>query len=175
MRTPLPIVLFPDAILRRPAEEIPEIDDEVVALGEAMVESMIVHEGIGLAGPQVGVGRRIIVVSETGLAQDARVLVNPRIASFDGEDVAYEEGCLSFPGIRGMVVRPARVTVESLDLDGRERRFEADELLARVLQHEIDHLDGILFVTKFGPADRLRARRRLRQLEKDHQAAAGRR
>jgi len=170
---PLSIVYYPDPVLREPAAPITEIDDEVRELAAAMVESMVLADGIGLAAPQVGVGRRLIVVSPTGEPEDATVHLNPRVVETSKEEVEFEEGCLSFPEIRGNVIRPERVTVEFTDLEGKTFRGEADGLLARVLQHEIDHLDGILFVTKFGPADRMRARKRLRKLEEEYRVRSG--
>jgi peptide deformylase len=170
---PLSIVYYPDPVLREPAASILEVDDEVRELAGAMIETMITADGIGLAAPQVGIGRRLIVVSPTGEAKDATVHLNPHVVESSKEEVEFEEGCLSFPEIRGNVIRPERVTVEFTDLEGRVFRGEADGLLARVLQHEIDHLDGILFVTKFGPADRLRARKRLRKLEEEYRVRIG--
>ncbi len=172
---PLAIVHYPDPVLRQRAEEIREIDDEVRDLAESMVEAMVCHDGIGLAGPQVGVSRRIIVVSPTGQSEDATVHLNPRIVDSGKEEVEFEEGCLSFPEIRGIVIRPEWVTVEFEDLEGRTFSGEIDGLLARVFQHEIDHLDGIVFVTKFGPVDKLRARRRLKKLEEAYAAQGSRR
>jgi peptide deformylase len=173
--THLPIVHYPDPILGRPAEDITEFDADLSELAEAMVVKMAECEGIGLAGPQVGVGKRIIIVSETGQAEDAVVHLNPRIVEASRDEIGFEEGCLSFPEIRGVVIRPEEVTVVSQDLDGEERRTEADGLLARVLQHEIDHVNGKLFITMFGPADRFNNRRRLRKLEKQYRVAEERR
>ncbi len=175
LKTPLAIVRYPDPVLRQRAEEITEIDDDVREFAGAMVEAMVNSDGIGLAAPQVGVSRRMIVLSPTGQAADATVHVNPRIVEFGKEEVEFEEGCLSFPEIRGIVIRPEAVTVEWEDLDGRTFRAEAGGLVARIFQHEIDHLDGILFVTRFGPADKLTAKRRLKKLEEEFAAHPGRR
>jgi peptide deformylase len=171
----LPIVYYPDPILRRPAEEVTEFDGDLADLAESMVAKMVECEGIGLAGPQVGESLRIIIVSETGQAEDAVVHVNPRIVAASREEIGFEEGCLSFPEIRGIVVRPEAVTVESRDLSGETFTTDADGLMARVLQHEIDHLNGKLFVTMFGPADRLTNRRKLKKLEKEYREAAAHR
>jgi len=175
LETPLAIVHYPDPVLRRRAEEITEIDDETRELAAAMIEAMVNSDGIGLAAPQVGVSRRIIVLSPTGQAADASVHINPRIVESGGDEVEFEEGCLSFPEVRGIVVRPEHVTAEWEDLEGRTFRAETEGLIARIFQHEIDHLDGILFVTRFGPADKLQAKRRLKKLEEEFAVRAARR
>jgi peptide deformylase len=141
----LPIRIFPDPVLRERAEEVAEITQTHRRLAHDMLETMREAPGVGLAATQVGVLERIFVWE----VDDAYgVVVNPRIASSSDDEVEAEEGCLSLPGLAYEVVRPARVRVEGLDLDGETLSFEADDLLARVFQHEIDHLDGVLFIDR---------------------------
>ena len=167
----LPIVYYPDPILRRPAQPIAAVDDTLRELGRDMIETMVDARGIGLAGPQIGRGLRLIVVSPTGELEDASVHFNPRIVDASKEEVEMEEGCLSLPDLRGIVRRPMAVTVEFTNVDGEIEVIETDDLRARVFQHEIDHLDGKLFIEYFGPVDRLSSRRRLQELRDDYEEA----
>jgi peptide deformylase len=141
-------------VLRRRAEEVAEVDDEVRSFVADMFETMYDAEGIGLAGPQVGVSRRIIVVDvrEDGLEPFA--LINPVISEPSRETERWEEGCLSIPGVSATVERPMRVVVEGLSEQGTPVRMEAEGMLARCLQHEVDHLDGILFLDRISPLKR---------------------
>jgi peptide deformylase len=143
-----PLVYYPDPVLARRAEEIAEITPELRALADDMALTMYANEGIGLAAPQVGEGVRLVVVDVSGpqLREDLRVLVNPVITARSEETVESEEGCLSVRNYRANVERAAQVTVRATTLDGQDLTIEADELLAICLQHEIDHLDGTLFI-----------------------------
>lgn len=143
-----------DPVLRSKAAEIDAVDDDLRALARDMIDTMYDEDGVGLAGPQVGVSRRIIVVDPREEGSQAMALVNPRILTVDEETDRLEEGCLSIPGLRELVDRSVRVTVEALDLDGEPLTIEAEGLLARILQHEIDHLDGILFLDRVSPLKR---------------------
>jgi peptide deformylase len=139
------------------------------ALIADLLETLREAHGVGLAAPQVGVGQRICVVDVSGgrRPEDVHVLVNPAFEARDGLQLELE-GCLSLPGIEATVARPARVRVRHLDRDGRERTLTGDGLLARALQHEIDHLDGVLFVDRLpGIARRLLLRRLRRQRRKE--------
>lgn len=149
----LPIRLYPDAILRRRAKPIESIDDGVRALANAMVETLIKRTGYGLAAPQVGVLKRLIVVDVPD--HSLYVLANPKIVEASEEKVLGVEGCLSIPGIEAEVERAKYVRVEGLNLKGEEISIDAEDLLARVFQHEIDHLDGVLFIDHLGQAKRL--------------------
>jgi len=140
----LEIVLYGDPVLRRKAKPIKQVTPGLRALAEQMLETMKAHDGIGLAAPQVGISQRLLVVH--GEEEDL-VLINPRIVDRSGR-ATDTEGCLSFPGLQGKVTRPARITVQALNRLGREIRREADGLLARVIQHEMDHLDGVVFIDK---------------------------
>jgi peptide deformylase len=156
----LPIRIFPDPVLRERAQEVPEITATHRRLVDDMVETMRDAPGVGLAAPQVGVLERIFVweVEDTW-----GVVVNPTIVARSEDVVEEEEGCLSLPGLAFDVVRTAQVRVEGLNLDGNNLSFEADGLLARVCQHEIDHLDGVLFIDRLQPASRREALAILRE------------
>lgn len=130
--------------LRQVSREVKQITPHILTLLDDMRETLVIEDGGGLAAPQVGVKRRIAVVSYDGAYYE---LINPKILREDGEIVA-EEGCLSLPDIWGPVARPETITVEYADRDGQTHEIEASGLLARVFCHEIDHLDGVLFVDK---------------------------
>ncbi|MBR0651159.1 peptide deformylase [Roseomonas terrae] len=162
--TLLPILLVPDPRLRAKAKPVAAGDD-VRALSETMLATMYAAPGIGLAAPQVGEMRRLVVIDlQRDDTRSPIVLVNPEIIAESGEQATREEGCLSLPGQYAEVTRPARVKVRYRDLTGAKREIEGDGLLAACLQHEIDHLNGVLFV------DYLSALKRnmlLRKLAKD--------
>ena len=149
----LEIRMFGDPVLREPAEPVESFDDELRALVADMMETMYAAEGVGLAGPQVGVARRVFVYDVREPEHPPGAIVNPRVVAREGS-TKEEEGCLSVPGLTALVERAERVVVEGLDPDGREVRVEADGLLSRCLQHEIDHLDGILFLDRVSPIQR---------------------
>lgn len=152
---------YPDPILKRPAEPVDRIDDTVRRLLDDMLETMYRAPGIGLAAPQVGVSKRIVVVDVSEQKSAPLRLVNPRITWRSEILVAAEEGCLSLPDQYAEVKRPEAVELVYLDECGVERSLEAEGLLARCLQHEIDHLDGILFIDRLSPLKRSMILRRL--------------
>ncbi len=133
-----------DPILRKKCREIEKIDDRIQVLVEDMLETMSHAEGVGLAAPQVGILKRIIVID---IGDGPIVGINPVITSEEGEELDTE-GCLSVPGESGTVSRPQKLTVEYTDIDGRRNEMEVEGLLARVFCHEIDHLDGVLYIDK---------------------------
>jgi peptide deformylase len=141
-------------VLRRRAAEVEEIDDELRALVQDMFETMYDAEGIGLAGPQVGVSRRVIVVDLHEEGGRPLALINPVISAPSTETDRVEEGCLSIPGVSASVERPIRIAVDALTPTGEPVRIEAEGMLARCLQHEVDHLDGILFIDRISPLKR---------------------
>ncbi len=150
----LGIRIMGDPVLRQKAEPLQAVDEDIRRLIKDMFDTMYQADGVGLAAPQVGVSQRVIVIDPH--EQDVKPfgLVNPVIVQ-SGDDVERgEEGCLSIPGLKDIVERPAAVVVEALDGDGQPVRIEAEGLLARVLQHEVDHLDGILFVDRVSPLKR---------------------
>ena len=162
-----PIVRWGTSVLHAPSATVATIDGDVVALANDMVETMYAAPGIGLAAPQVGVALRLIVV-DLSVGEDKGQLiklVNPMVVASEGEQ-RHDEGCLSVPGFGGSPVRPARVVVKGLDLDGNERVYEGKELLARAFCHEIDHIDGLLFVDRLSPLKRDLLKRKLRKKAK---------
>ncbi len=142
----LPILHYPDARLHRVAEPVAQVDDAIRRLVQDMAETMYAAPGVGLAATQVDVHKRVVVIDVSEDKSDLRVLINPEILTRSEDSKVYEEGCLSVPGIYDEVERPDRVTVKALDLSGQPYTFEADGLLAVCVQHEIDHLDGKVFV-----------------------------
>lgn len=160
-----PILIYPHPILRKKAKEVREIDGRIARLAGEMAETMYRAPGIGLAAPQVGESLRLIVadISHPEGRPDLVILVNPVIAEAEGA-VAMEEGCLSLPGVKAEVGRAARVLVRGYDLEGRPVELEAEGLLAVVLQHEIDHLEGRLFIDHLSPLKRDIIERRFRKL-----------
>jgi peptide deformylase len=146
-----PIRKHPDKVLRQKAKEVREITPAVEALCAEMVETMVASKGLGLAANQVGVLLRVITV-ETGSEKQSAplVVINPEILAAQGEESA-EEGCLSIPGFYEVVKRAEKVTVRGATVDGQEQRIECTGMLARAFQHEVDHLDGVLFVDHLSP------------------------
>lgn len=161
----LRIVTYPASVLRQPARPVDEVTDEVRAVAQRMLDLMHEAPGVGLAAPQVGVSWRIFVANPTGEPGGDRVFINPEIADASRDVAAMEEGCLSLPEIRGEVQRPRRVTVRATDLEGERFELTSEELAARVWQHEIDHLDGVLIIDKMARMDRLANRKPLKALE----------
>jgi len=150
----LEIRVLGDPVLRQRAEAVAEVDDALRRLAQDMFDTMYEADGVGLAAPQVGLLTRLIVVDPREQGVEPVALVNPRVVELGGDTDRAEEGCLSIPGVRDVVERPVKATVEALDLDGEPIRIEAEGLLARVLQHEIDHLEGILFPDRLSPLKR---------------------
>jgi peptide deformylase len=162
-----PIVKFGDPILEKPTSSIKKFDAELEELAEDMFASMYAAQGVGLAAPQVGKGLRIAVVDVTaGKNPEAKiVLVNPEIIHAEGE-VREEEGCLSIPGFRGYVMRPQFVTVKAQDAKGEFFEIRGENLLARAFCHEIDHLNGILFLQHLSMLKRDLIKRKIKKLKK---------
>ena len=133
-----------DEILRKKSRVVDRIDDRIRVLVEDLIDTMIEEDGVGLAAPQVGVLKRVVVVD---IGEGPITLINPEIISEEGEDID-DEGCLSVPGKSGKVMRPKRVKVRFIDIDGEEQEVEGEDLLARAFCHEIDHLEGILYTDK---------------------------
>jgi peptide deformylase len=159
-----PIVKYGHPVLHAPSAPVKEIDGAIVSLVDDMVATMYAAPGIGLAAAQVGVPLRVIVV-DLSVGEDQRQLiklVNPGLVEKEGEQ-CHEEGCLSVPGYYGSPARPARVTVKGLDLDGKEQVYSATDLLARAFCHELDHIDGFLFVDRLSPLKRDLLKRKLRK------------
>ncbi|MGH9296421.1 MAG: peptide deformylase [Acidimicrobiales bacterium] len=150
-----PIRTFGDPVLRQRAAEVDNVDGRLVRLVEDMIETMYEAPGAGLAAPQIGVERRLFVY-DVGDGTGAKTIVNPVISESRGE-WEFEEGCLSVPGLHWDIVRPKEVHLSGFDLDGNEVSIDADEYLARVFQHELDHLDGVLLLERLDKETRKQA------------------
>jgi len=159
----LPIRILPDPALRRKAKRVRNIDGSVQRLIDDMIETMQAAPGVGLAAPQVGVQLRVIVFGLPG--EEVVALLNPEVVKRSGEHLV-EEGCLSIPGYQGEIKRSLSVTVKGRDRQGRQVRIRARDLLAEVLEHEIDHINGVLYI------DHLESRDKLREIEPDQDAEA---
>jgi peptide deformylase len=162
------VVKYPDAVLTKPAETVNVFDAETAQLVDEMFDSMYAAQGIGLAAPQIGISKRITVidVSFKERPEDKIALINPVILDKNGKQVE-EEGCLSLPEIREKVSRAAWVKVRAQNVKGETFEVEGEELLARALQHEIDHLNGILFIDHLSRLKRDLVQRRIRKLQKN--------
>jgi peptide deformylase len=168
------VLVYPDPILRRGGKAITTFDAELRQLADRMMEAMYEEGGVGLAAPQVGVSLKLLVLNPSGDKKDRsgeRVLCNPKITKKKEREFG-EEGCLSFPGIQADVERWVAITVTYQDLDGKEQVLQTDGWLARIVQHELDHLDGVLFVDRLTAADKLRVKTQLLQLEDEFRARA---
>lgn len=154
---------YGDPVLRVVADQVRNIDGKLVALADEMFETMYEAPGIGLAGPQIGVQKQIFVWD---IEDDPQVILNPVVVESSGEWL-YDEGCLSIPGLFVELVRPKKILVRGVDLDGNDVEVEADELLARLFQHEIDHLQGVLMFDRMTPEQVKIAMREYRQRLED--------
>jgi peptide deformylase len=165
-----PIVKYGDATVHRPAALVAKVTPEIRQLIDDMVATMYAAPGVGLAAPQIGVPLRIFVVdiSLGRRADDLHVVINPKVETREGMQLE-EEGCLSVPGFTATVVRPSSITLSGLDRDGRPQMIQGRELLARAMQHEIDHLDGVLFVDRLRGIKRQQIVRRIHKLQRLHQ------
>ena len=161
----LNILHYPDERLHKVAAPVSQVDDSVRALVDDMVETMYAARGIGLAAIQVNVQKRVVVIDVSEGRNELRVLINPEIVKKDGE-TSFEEGCLSVPGIYDWVTRAETVTVKALDRDGVPFEVKADGLLAICLQHEIDHLNGKVFVQHLSQLKQKRIRSKLQKQER---------
>ena len=146
--------LLGDPVLREKAAPVDAVTESVRSLIADMFETMYAEDGVGLAAPQIGVSERILVIDTREEGTSPIALVNPVILEASEETEKADEGCLSLPGLNDVVERSARVVVNGLDPDGRPQQIEAEGLLSRALQHEIDHIDGILFIDRVSPLKR---------------------
>jgi peptide deformylase len=165
----LPILEFPDPRLRTVAKPVTEVDDKIRQLVDDMFETMYDAPGIGLAASQVNVHKRVVVIDVSEDKSQPLVFINPEIEVLDPELSEYDEGCLSVPGFYETVVRPNHIRVKALDRDGQPFEITPEGLLAVCIQHELDHLNGKLFVDHISPFKRTRIRAKL---EKKHKAEA---
>ena len=162
------VVKFPDPVLAKRGADITVFDADLAQLVDEMFESMYAAQGIGLAAPQIALSKRITVIDISFRKDPSQkiALINPKIVSAEGRQVE-EEGCLSLPDIREKVVRAAKVKVRAQDVHGETFEVEGEELLARALQHEIDHLDGVLFIERISRLKRELVLRKIRKLQKN--------
>ena len=164
----LKIVKYPERVLEQPGEPVTEFDEDFRRFVADMFETTYASQGIGLAAPQVGVSKRVTVIdlSQGKDAAQKLVLVNPEVISNEGKQYE-EEGCLSFPDIREKVVRAAKVRIRAQDEHGKWFEMDGEELLARAFQHEIDHLNGILFIFRMSALKRSLSLRKIRKMQKE--------
>jgi peptide deformylase len=159
---------YGDPILRRRASEVTVFDERLRQVADAMVDAMAYESGVGLAAPQVGIEERILVALQMKTPDDSDadpiVMVNPEVVGRSPETWLFEEGCLSIPGIRGDVTRPERITVRYQDVDGKSHLIDLEGMFARVVQHEIDHLDGKLFIDYLSMGERTLLKPRLKKI-----------
>lgn len=148
----LQLCVYPDPVLRQKAKRVKKIDGSILKLIDDMVETMYETGGVGLAAPQVGVSLRVAVIEIPG--EDTIMMVNPEVVKRSGE-MEVTEGCLSVPGYRGDIKRSEKVTVKALDRNGKEFRIKGEGLLAEALEHETDHLDGVLYIDHLDSVDDL--------------------
>jgi peptide deformylase len=167
-----PILTAPDPRLKRVASDVAKVDGEIRTLIADMLETMYEAPGVGLAAVQIGVAKRVIVmdIDQKEGQKNPRVFINPKILWASDKLASFEEGCLSVPDIWEQVERPASIRAEYLDRDGKKQTLEADGLLADCLQHEIDHLDGILFIDHLSRLKRSIALRKLAKAKKKETA-----
>jgi peptide deformylase len=159
----LELVKYPNSVLRKKAEEIKEITPEIKKLGFDMIDTMIKNKGVGLAAQQVGELKRIITAYTR---QGPKIFINPKISAKSKEVKTEEEGCLCFPGIFLNVKRPKGVEFEALDEGGRKVMIKDEGFLARILQHESEHLDGIMFIDKISFWERLKLAKKIKNIKK---------
>lgn len=167
------VVHYPDPVLRKVAAPVAAFDDELARIVEAMYARMFESQGVGLAAPQVGLLKRVLVLNETvdpEQPEKSLTLINPKIISRGGEKTRDDEGCLSFPGIYAEVERPERCTVEACNPQGEVFRAEYSGFMSRIIQHEYDHLEGILLVDRMSPADKLKNKSALEELIEAYRA-----
>jgi peptide deformylase len=169
----LQILTIPDPILRKTARPVERVDAELVRLADDMLEAMYEAPGIGLAAPQVGVSRRLVVLDVEGDDEKAKplILINPEIVTLGPELRVYEEGCLSIPDVKVDIERPSTLTVRYLDRDGKQQTLNAEGLLATAIQHEVDHLDGRLIIDFLSRLKRDIIVRRFRKQAKSEEPA----
>lgn len=163
----LTILHYPDKRLHKIAKPVATVDDRIRKLAADMAQTMYEAPGVGLAATQVDVHERVVVIDVSEDKNDLRVLINPEIISESEDQNTYEEGCLSVPGVYDEVDRPARVRVRALNLEGKTYEFDADGLLAVCVQHEIDHLNGKVFVQHLSMLKQTRLKARLRKEQRE--------
>ena len=163
----LHICYYPDPVLGKVAKQIEVITPEIIALSVKMIDLMHEAKGIGLAAPQVGVSIRMFIINPGGEGLEDLVLINPKLTDFEGQS-EIEEGCLSLPGIHADIKRSATCKVRAQDIEGNFFEIECDALLSHVVQHENDHLDGIMIIDKLSTLGKMKHRKAIKELERDY-------
>lgn len=166
--TPFEVVLFPDPVLRKETVPVETFDDELKSIVEGMFERMFESHGVGLAAPQVGLSKRIFVLNDEGARDKPErnlALINPTIKALRGKKTRFEEGCLSLPGVHADITRPETCVVHAFDVDGNEFEREYDGFVSRIIQHEYDHLQGVLLTDRMTPSDKQRNRAAVEELK----------
>lgn len=160
------ILIYGHPILREKAKPIDNLNGQIIQLAQDMHETMVAAYGLGLAAPQLGASQRLIIVGDlqNPKSEQFTAMVNPEVVESYGGEEPFEEGCLSIPEVRGDVIRPKKVIVRGYDLQGNPIQLEAEGLLARALQHEVDHLEGVLFIDRLGPAAKTLVKPKLTRL-----------
>jgi peptide deformylase len=159
----LKLITLGENILKNPSNEIIEIDNDIKTLADEMFKTLYIANGIGLAAVQVGISKKMFVMDIEKIGK--YIMINPVIKNYSNETSVFEEGCLSLPGISSEVERPKDITVEYMDLKGKIKKIDASGLLATCIQHEIDHLNGVLFIDRIAPEVRLN---KLKEYKKIH-------
>ncbi|MGW8186591.1 MAG: peptide deformylase [Desulfobacterales bacterium] len=167
--TKLDILTFPNKFLQQPTQPVENIDEDVQKLVADMAETMYDAPGVGLAAIQVGSDKQVLIYDEKPTEGDRGygVIINPKIVETEGQIISENEGCLSVPDFRSDVKRAARIVVEGVDRDGKSLRFEAEGFMAIVLQHEIDHLNGTLFIDRISALKRELYKRRMKKIMRE--------
>ena len=167
--TKLEVLTYPNKFLQQPTQPVENIDEDIQTLVADMAETMYDAPGVGLAAIQVGSDKQVLVYDEKPTESDRGygVIINPKIVETEGQIISENEGCLSVPDFRSDVKRAARIVVEGVDRDGKSLRFEADGFLAIVLQHEVDHLNGTLFIDRISALKRELYKRRMKKIMRE--------
>jgi peptide deformylase len=162
----LAIRYYGEPVLRKKSEPVSEITEEIRKIARDLLESLYAEKGLGLAAPQVGISKRLIAIDAGENRGNGFVLINPVIVENEGKST-MEEGCLSFPGIFGKISRPEKIVLKATDLTGKELRFDLTEMPCRAVLHEIDHLDGVLFIDRMSSAHKIVIAPKLKKLKKE--------
>lgn len=166
----LKIIFYPDPRLRKASEPVTDFDADLASLAARMFELMRQEQGVGLAAAQVGINRRMFVMNHDGKPESDRVICNPQLLDAEGNEVG-EEGCLSLPKIRANIDRATKLTLKAQDLNGNPFEEVGEDFIARIWQHETDHLNGIMLIDRMGFTAKMGARKKLKELEDDYKAA----
>jgi peptide deformylase len=165
------IVHWPAPVLLKGTKPVEAVDEDLRDTVRNMADLMVRLRGVGLAAPQVGIAKRFMLVSPSGEPGEETVVINPEILSKEGSE-EMEEGCLSFPGMYGMIERSTKIHVRYRDLEWREQTMDLDGFFARVFLHEFDHLNGVVFVDRMSPSDKMKNRQKLDELKKAYASLA---